>query len=515
MHPDNDIATTSVTEAESQRVATWVAPVKSGPRTSLAINVAWRAVANWSSQLISWAALLIVVRLLKPSDFGIVGMCVVLYAHLRFVGEFGIPTTVVTLRSLSDDDLAQLNTMGGVFGIGAFIMACLLAWPAAVFFRTPRLVPVILVTCIGLIAQGLRSVPEGLLAKEMRFKLLSFVDAGRDVTSAVVTVTLAYLHFGYWALVWGTVVSTVLRSATIIAIRPYRFALPRPSSVRRTLVFSGHVWISVFAWSTYNSLDNVTAGRVLGQSALGLYGMAWTLANTPLEKVVSLVTTVVPSYLAAVQKEPAALRRYLLNVTEAIALITFPLTVGLALVARQAVPLIMGTKWNGMILPLEILCSYAAFRSIVALLPKLLTAIGNARFVMRVELWNLVWMGTAFYVGSRWGTAGIAFAWVIAYPVAVIPLFWKAFASIKLRVPDYLQAVRPGLDGTIAMALVVGLLKWKVHFGHPLVLHLVIEILCGGLAYIATVLLLHRERALSFLRLVKNMRQRKLQAKLA
>src|SRR5205823_12283189 len=136
----------------------------------------------------------------------------------------------------------------------------------------------------------------------------------------------------------------------------------------------------------YSTLDDVAAGRVLGQTAVGLYGMAWTLANVPLEKVVSLVTQIIPSYLATVQKDAAALRRYLTNLSEALALITFPLTIGLALVASDVVPLVLGKKWVGMIAPLRVLCFYTAFRSLVALLPKILTAIGNARFTMRIEL---------------------------------------------------------------------------------------------------------------------------------
>ena len=108
--------------------------------------------------------------------------------------------------------------------------------------------------------------------------------------------------------------------------------------------------------------------------------------HMPLEKIVSLVTTLVPAYLSRVQTDMTAVRNYLRSLTEAIALAMFPTTIGLALIARQAVPLIMGPKWNGMIAPLEVLSAYATFRALVALLPKVLTAVGNAGFVMRVEL---------------------------------------------------------------------------------------------------------------------------------
>lgn len=484
-------------------------PVPELRRHSLAGHLAWRAVADWSGQIVSWAALFTVVRLLAPADFGLVGMCMVLYSNLKLIGEFGIPATVVTLRDLSEDEIAQLNTVGVLFGFGTFAIACAAAWPFAAFFRAPRLVPVVIVTSTSLLALGLRCVPDGLLSKEMQFNSLSLYNAIRDITAAVVTVVLAFLGFGYWALVLGNVVSIFTRSAIILSVRRHRFGWPSFQTIKKPLLFSSHVLVAVYAWSTYSTLDNVTAGRVLGQTAIGLYGMAWTLANVPLEKVVSLVTQIIPSYLASVQKDTAALRRYLTSLSEALALITFPLTIGLALVASEAVPLLLGKKWEGMVAPLRILCFYTAFRSLVALLPKLLTAIGNARFTMRIELLGLVLMPLGFYIGSRWGLAGIAFAWVIAYPLIAGPLYWKTFRSIGMKTKDYLSAVRPALDGSIAMIAVVWLLKAFQPSGGLLLLRLISEVLFGAAAYIGTLLLLHRSRTLALVGQFKQIRQKR------
>jgi teichuronic acid exporter len=478
------------------------------PTGSLAGNLAVRAMTDWGAQIVSWASLLVVVRVLAPSDFGIVAMSGAFYSFLRLAGEFGIPVTIMTLRELTEDEIAQLHSVAVILGVAAFLVACVCAWPVSYFFKTPRLVPVIIVSCLSLIPLSLRSVPEGLMSKELRFKPISWFNAIRDITAALTTVTLALLGFTYWALVAGNLLSVTLRSALILGTSRQRFAWPKFTAVKRPLLFSWHVLVSVFSWSAYNTLDNVTVGRVLGQASLGFYGMAWTLSNMPLEKVVSLVTTIIPSYLAKVQKEPAALRRYLHTLTEALALATFPATIGLALVARELVPIALGRKWDGMIVPLEILCLYTAFRSIEALLSKILTAVGNARFVMWVELTALVIMPASFYLGSHWGIGGVAMAW-LAYPLATAPLYWKTFKTIEMSPWEYFTAVRPGLDGAIAMALAVGLLKWKLPASEPMLMRLIIEMVAGAIVYIGTVLLLHRERAMSFVLIAKRIRKPK------
>jgi O-antigen/teichoic acid export membrane protein len=469
---------------------------------SLARNLTWRAAGDWVSQLLSWASLLVVVRLLTPADFGIAAMAVILLPYLRYLGEFGIPRTIINMRDLTDDQIAQLNTVGGLLGIGCFVIAALLAKPFAMFFRTPALTLVVMITCLALITDGFRAVSEGLLCKEMRFGLLAWFEAIRAIVAAIATLTLAFLHFGYWALVWGNLLASFTRSALILGARPHAFARPRLECIRAALRFGRHVMVSMVALNSYQRLDNLTAGRVLGQTALGFYGMAWTLANVPIEKVTSLVTTVIPSYLAAVQDDAAALRRYVRTLSEAIALLTFPATIGLGLVAHQLVPIVLGPKWNGMIVPLEVLSLYAGFRSVMALVPKVLTAVGNPRYVMWNDLAALVVLPIAFFVGSHWGTGGIAWAWVIAYPIVVVPLYRKTFRAIGMPLREYLRALRPALEGVLAMTAAVLAVKWLFHPARIVPL-LIAEIIIGTAAYAAMLLLFHRRRVMAFTGFIK------------
>lgn len=497
---------------QSEKTETRSAALPAEKWASLSTNLAWRTLANWSSQLVSWGALLVIVRLLSPSDFGVVGMSVVLYWYLKFVGEFGLTATVIRNRDLSEETLAQLNTMGVLFGTGSFLLACLLAWPAALFFKTPRMAPVAIVICIALIPLGLRSVPEGLMNREMRLKTLSLLDAFRDIMSAAVTVLMAWAGFHYWALVVGNLLSEVARCAIILGVRRHRYAWPRVSTIREPLTFARRVLISGFAWSTYNTLDNVTAGRVLGQSALGFYGMAWNLANTPLEKIVSLVTTLVPAYFSRVQTDLAALRRYVRSLTEMISLTTFPTTLGLVLVAPDAVPLVLGRKWNGAVGALQVLCVYAALRSVVAILPKVLTAVGKPRFVMQVELCGLVLMPAAFWIGSHWGITGIAFGWIFAYPLIALAEYRETMKTIQMDITDYIRALRPALDGCAAMIVTVSVLKRFLLSDQSPWIRLNAEVATGAAAYIATILLLHHGRATYFLNVFKNIWRPKLKA---
>jgi len=487
-------------------LATGTASISTSDRhRSLLRSVAWNAGSDWASQIFSWLAFLVVMRLLAPADFGIAAMAVLLTPYLGQLTSFGIPRTVVTLRELTGDQLGQLNSVSFAFGVTLFGLVTIFAKYFALFMKTPRLTPVVIVACTGLVCQGLQGVSTGLLQKQMRFKFLSIVGVITNLLAATVTLAMAFFGFRYWALVGGNLVAVILRTFLILRAQPCRLRWPHLNAIKEPLKFGWHVTVSMLALTSYQRLDNLVAGRTLGQIALGFYGMAWELANVPIEKVTSLVTTVIPSYMAAVQDEPAALRRYLRNLTEAISLLTFPATVGLALVASELVPLFFGAKWAGMIPPLEVLSFYAAVRSIVALLPKVLTAVGEVRYVMWNDLAALVVLPIAFYIGSHRGTAGIAWGWVIAYPVIVLPLYRKTLGTIAMRSSDYLRALRPALEATLVMIIAVELCKRYAMAGRSHLVQFVFEVLVGALAYILTLRTRHAQRLSALINAVRQL----------
>jgi hypothetical protein len=111
----------------------------------------------------------------------------------------------------------------------------------------------------------------------------------------------------------------------------------------------------------------------------------------------------------------------------------------------------------------------------------------------------VVLMPTAFYLGSRWGAAGIAWGWVVAYPFVVLPLYVRAFRKIGMSVRKYLGAIRPALDGSLAMILIVGVLKWAITPAWPLYVRFSLEVAAGAAAYLVVLSVLHGDRLRSFL----------------
>jgi O-antigen/teichoic acid export membrane protein len=317
-------------------------------------------------------------------------------------------------------------------------------------------------------------------------------------------VLLALFGFAYWSIVLGTLFGTAFLTIVVVSERWLWFAVPRLTSIGHALTFSWQILVTRLSWWVSVRADYLIAGRVLGQSALGIYSVASTMALLPAEKITGLVSRVSFPLFSAVQHDQPGLRRYLLVLTEGLALASFPLAFGLALVTDEFVFVVLGAQWADAILPLRILAILTVLRSIYPVVPQALTVVGGARFIMWVGLATAVVAPVAFYVGSGWGIPGMAVTWCILQPSNVVPVYWLLKRRLGVTLGSYLRSLSPALTASLAMALVVWFLKAVLPSGWPLRERFIVEVLGGGAAYGLVVLTLHRERLRALVALVRS-----------
>lgn len=486
------------------------APLAPTPRAaldrSLLGGIAWTGGVRWASQVVGWASTLVVARLLTPADYGIVGMGAVFVGLVTLLSEFGLGAAVVLLREVEPAQARQINTLSVLLGIASAGATWAAAEPMARLMDTPQLAGVLRALAIGFVAAGFRTVPDALLQKEMRFRSLALMDGGQAVAVAVATVGLAAAGAGYWTLVAGTLLGGFIATGMAVARRPQGFAVPRVKEIGGAMAFSGRLLVSRLSWYVYSSADFMVVGKVLGERALGAYNLAWSLAAIPVGKVSGMVMRVTPAYFSAVQDDPPALRRYLLRVTEGVALVTFPMTLGLAAVADDLVRVALGEKWAAAAVPLRLLAAYASLRSISPLLSQVLAAVGEMPFAMRNNLVAAVVLPVAFVVAARQGIQAVAWAWIIVHPLVLAPLVARTCRRLSMPLRDYLRALSPALGGSAVMLAAVAAARMASPDTWPVGARFAAQVLAGAAAYAGAVLLLHRDRLLAFRTLLREPR---------
>jgi PST family polysaccharide transporter len=411
------------------------------------------------------------------------------------VSEFGLGAAIIAIPDLSPEEVGELNTLSVISGIALFAVSCVLAYPIGLFFHAQQLPAILIAMSVSFLITSFKTVPDALLQKGFRFKLLAQIQGIQAVTYAFTIAVGAWNGAGYWSLVIGAIAGATI--GTLLAIWNLRppFARPHFHSLKRSTRLSWHILVSRISWYSYSNSDFLVAGRMLGQSALGAYNVAWTIASVPAQRVTDLVTRVLPVYFSRAQTNDAELRKYVLTITEVLLLVTLPASLGLFVIASELIQCVLGPKWVSATPPLRILSVYIALRSITTLFAPLLNVKGGSRLVMWNNVAAAVFFPIGFVLGSRWGLVGIAMVWPILYPFVVVPLLVKTLRQIKLSWSSYLASTWSALTTSSVMAAYLLVFKILVPAdGMHVWLHLAVEILSAVGVYYVALHMRHRDR---------------------
>lgn len=452
---------------------------------SVAGGLAWAAGAKSFSQFFNWAFFLVVLHKLSPDDFGLVNMAGQVSVLTAMLSEFGMGQAVLQMPELEAGTVAQLNTACLAVCLAGYGLLALSAPLVAGFYHRDQLRLLVVINGLGLVLTGLQSVPNGLLERDMDYRRLSVGETVTTVVQSLVTVAFAVAGFAYWSLVIGAAVGRVAGTALTYYWKPVRFAFPRWREIRAPVRLGGHIAIGRLASSAFEMADAVIVGRMLGSAALGAYQVALTAAGAPAEKIGLLLMRVTGPLFAHVQKDRELVPRYFKIISEFLSLSVFPLLIGLAVVAPDAVRVLLGSKWAAAVGPLRWLAVFMCARTMAKLCNQVLTSLRYTHFTMMVSLIGFVVMPVAFIVATHWGTSAVAASWLLLTPVTVLPLVVKLLPAIRLRYRDFGAVLLPALTGCALMAAAALTVRAWLGNGHaPPVARLSLEVAAGGAAYL-------------------------------
>jgi hypothetical protein len=115
-------------------------------------------------------------------------------------------------------------------------------------------------------------------------------------------------------------------------------------------------------------------------------------------------------------------------------------------------------------------------------------------------------MPVAFYIGAQEGLEGVAWSWVIAFPLVNVPAFVIAFRTIGIGFWAWVNAIWPALAACLAMSATVLVLRSVLPGTMPLAAHAAIGVAIGGVVYAAVLWWFFRRRVLAivdFMRVVQ------------
>jgi PST family polysaccharide transporter len=427
----------------SERSSEVVNPHKPDLRPQIRSAYRWSVAGNLAKQLVGFGISMLLAKLLQPADFGLIGMTQLVVTFLTYFQDLGLGDAVVHFN----EDESSLPTCHTVTALmGALLTAILIAAAplVALFFREPRLTPILRVLSVSLLLAGLQSVPRSLMIKTFRFRELTLRDLVSTTVGGTTGVIMAFLGYGVWSLVANLVLWNLLQTGLVLYMMPPRYTLHiRKDVMRRVLNYGLPLTSSVLLFQFYDNADFLIVGRIMGKTALGLYGLAFKLAVLANEKVGVVVNQVAFPSFAAMQDDRERARGHWFAVSRTVHLLVFPILAAM-FVNCEDIILLLGKKWLPAVVPLRYLCAVGALRSQVSVVGRIFSAFGRTKLQFHFAIANLLVMPAAFWVGCKLGGInGVGMAWCLAYPAlwmytlvqvrGVVPFSFRAyFLNLKL-----------------------------------------------------------------------------------
>lgn len=450
----------------------------------------WNALGKLAGQVLAWSSTFVVVRLLTPGDYGIVAMAGVVFGLAVLIGDGGLGGAILNRRETRPEVLGQLTTISICLGLVATAVTLALALPIASYFHEPRLRGLVAVASIAYLVLGFRAVPLAVLQRDLAFKIIARNDFLMAATTSVSAIALALLGAEYWALIIAPVLGALVATISAWHARPQQLRIPQPADLKDTLSFGMHLMVSRVSGYAGSQADSLIIGRVLGKPPLGAYRVAMDLASLPIDKVAGLILQVTTPILAAVRGDRDATARYLLRITEVVALVSWPLAIGLALVADPAVLVVLGQQWAPAIVPLQLLAIAGVARTVTPLLSGVILASGDARFVGRLSFWLTLASVPALIAASPFGLPAIAAAVGLVAVLTMLMLLHRALRITHIPFTSYVLALKPALVGCVVMTATVVTGKHLAPLTWSPAVCLVAFVALGAIAYASTVYLL-------------------------
>lgn len=425
-------------------------------RHDAARGVLWTAGSQVLRQVFQLLIAAVLFRLLLPDDYGLIRMALVFTGFMGMFRELGLGAAIIQEREVTQLQLSTVFWINVGVGVLLALVTAAAAPLAAWWFQEPMLLAVTAALSFTFVFGSLEIVQRALMRKRLNFKLLALVDVSATLAAGGVGIALAYWLRNVWALVGQNLVLALCTALLLFAGSPWK-----PSLCFDWRAIAGLMRFSVYAFGSIvlgyfaRNLDIFLVATLAGKTAAGLYGAAYTLMLMPVSNVSWTLGNVMFPVYAQLRDDLARARDAYLRSVQSIALLTFPMMLGLMVIAKPFVLCMAREEWSDTAALLMILAVVGMLQSIGTTVGSICYSQGRADLVWRLGLVAVPVIALCLLLGSPWGLYGVATGYTTSQVLLWFYSQSVANRLLALRMGTLLAALAPLLALSLAMAGIV------------------------------------------------------------
>ena len=360
----------------------------------------WTTLQKYSTMFVQFISGIILARLLTPYDYGCIGMLSIFMVLAESFIDGGFGSALIQKKRPTQEDYSTIFYWN--LGMAVVMYAILFISAPAIsrFYEIPLLCDVLRVQGLILFIYAFNIVQRNQLRKKLNFKLLSIVTITTSLVALGVTVIMAYMGFGVWALVAHNIVSSFIPSLVFwfyVKWRPvFVFSW---KSFKELFGFGFYMFLTNLVESFSKQLTGLIIGKVYNPSTLGYYSKAIGTEKLASHSISQIMTQVTYPLYAEAQDNRSLLINMIKRLTTTISYITFPLMFILILTAKPLFILLYSDRWIQSIPYFQVLCVAGFAACLQSVNFQTISAIGKSKTML---VWTLIkrFVGLVVMIGG-------------------------------------------------------------------------------------------------------------------
>ena len=419
----------------------------------------WGGMNNGVQQLLGLAFGIILGRLLDPSDYGMTAMLSVFSVIANELQASGFKTGLINLKAPKHEDYNAVFWFNILAGVVIYVVLFCCAPLIADYYHQPKLIALSRYVFLGFVFSSFGMAQSAYMTKQMQIKQIAKCGMTATLSSSIISVILAALGFGYWALATQYLAYIAINTLLLWYYSPWRPTFTVTfEPIRRLFPFSFKIMVSAIFTQVNNQIMNLLLGRYYGETNTGHYNQAYQWSSKGFLLVGNMVKQVDQTVLVGLHDERERQLMVLRKMMRFTAFIAFPLLFGLGLVSHEFIVLAIGEKWTFSASLLPYLCLCGAFMPLSTLLTDAI--ISHQR--SDIYLWSTIALGILqiALMFALW-PKGI-YTMVIAYTALnIVWVFVWHFFTRRLmgyRLLSFLKDIVPFALAAAGVMVVTGLI---------------------------------------------------------
>lgn len=408
-------------------------------------------------QLFSLIRLVVLARILAPSDFGLMGIALLTMMTLETFSQPGFHAALIQKKKDIEPYLDITWTVLILRGFILFAILYLLAPYAAIFFNVPEAKPIIQVIGFTILLQAFTNIGVIYFQKELEFNKLFIYQLSGTLADFVVAVSAAFILKSVWALVFGLLAAAIVRFVVSYFIHPYR---PRLSfdlgKAKELFGFGKWVMGSSILIFLLTSGDDIFVGKLLGVTLLGYYQMAYRISNMPATEISHVISQVTFPVYSKLQDDVPKLREAYLKVLQVTAFLSFPIAGLIFVLAPDFTMIFLGEKWMPMVPAMQALTIFGVTRSINATLGSVFLGLNRPYVNTRGSAIQLaIFVAIIYPLTSEWGILGASVAVIIPNVFWMLYIGRKLSNALNYNLLGFIEHLLPQITGSAIMSFII------------------------------------------------------------